>query len=66
MTAFLKAFAKTTQLNEIDADKQWSAYSQQLSDKERKQIENGGAYSGQRMAKAFCLLYPHQPKETTP
>lgn len=58
MNAFLNAFAAETGLSDHEADEQWVAYSRQLSDAERRQIERGGTRAGERMGRQFRRDHP--------
>ena len=53
---FIAAFARIANLSPIDADSHWAAFSRQLSDSEREEIESGGVESGEREGAAWLAL----------
>jgi hypothetical protein len=63
MNAFLNQFAATTGLSDNDAREQWAGYSRMLSDRQIKNIERGGAKSGERMGRQFLADYPNNDKD---
>lgn len=58
MSEFLNAFTVWAELEENEAADQWAGFSRDLSDRERAEIEDGGAESGARMGRMFLAMYP--------
>jgi len=51
--AFIRAFADATGLNAIEADAQWAAFSDMLTDSEREAVEARGADAGRSVGVEF-------------
>ena len=54
---FLVSFGEGIGCNVIEADAQWAAWSRQLTDTERDQIESGGEESGIAEAAAYVAAH---------
>ena len=57
MSEFLKSFHAAAELVENEADDQWAGFSRDLSDRERAEIEDGGAESGAEMGRMFLAMH---------
>ena len=50
---FIQAFAEFAEMSVQDADAHWAAWSRQLSDTEREDIESGGRIAGMNEGRAY-------------
>jgi hypothetical protein len=57
MSDFLDGFAAETNLGRAEAEEQWAAFSRQLTDRERKQIEDGGYEVGVIEGQSFNGMF---------
>lgn len=56
LTEFLHGFAAEADIAYASADAHWAAFSRQLSDWEREEIEAGGREAGREQARAWKQL----------
>jgi hypothetical protein len=54
LSEFLRGFAETS--HDRDADAHWAAYSRQLPDDEREEVERGGYEAGRREGLSYRQL----------
>lgn len=57
MTAFLRGFRDAAHLSMQDASEQWAAFSRQVSDAERRRIEQRGYGRGIREGRRWAAMY---------